>query len=68
MRNFPSESFSHGEPPATALRGRQIDGHHLSITCSVLGAQVVMSPVFMGLRPTSAASATYSGTTVLQAE
>ena len=38
-----------GEPSATKPWGWQLDGHHVVINYFVLGDQVVMSPVFMGL-------------------
>jgi Protein of unknown function (DUF3500) len=42
-----------GTPAADAPWGWQIDGHHLSVNCFVLGDQVVMTPMFMGSEPVS---------------
>jgi hypothetical protein len=57
-----------GTPSATEPWGWQFDGHHAVINYFVLGDQVVMSPLFAGSEPVSAASGKYKGTIVLQEE
>lgn len=57
-----------GQPSAEAPWGWQIDGHHLIVNCFVLGDQVVMTPMFMGLEPVAADTGPYAGTRVFQAE
>jgi hypothetical protein len=57
-----------GEPSADEPWGWQIDGHHLVVNYFVIGDQVVMTPVFMGSEPVSAASGKFAGTTIMQPE
>ena len=57
-----------GEPSETEPWGWQIDGHHLVINYFVLGDQVVMSPVFVGSEPVTAAEGKFKGTVILQDE
>jgi hypothetical protein len=57
-----------GKPSATEPWGWQLDGHHVIINYFVQGGQVVMTPVFTGSEPVTAASGKFKGTTVLQDE
>jgi len=57
-----------GEPSADEPWGWQLDGHHLVVNYFVVGDQVVMTPVFMGSEPVSAASGKFAGTTIMQPE
>ena len=43
-----------GEPSLTEPWGWQISGHHLIITCFVLGDQMTLTPTFMGAEPSHA--------------
>jgi hypothetical protein len=57
-----------GEPSATEPWGWQLDGHHAIINYFVLGDQVVMTPLFAGSEPVTAAAGKFKGTTILQDE
>ncbi|TDJ34543.1 MAG: DUF3500 domain-containing protein [Gammaproteobacteria bacterium] len=57
-----------GEPSMTEPWGWQIDGHHLIINYFLLGDQVVVTPMFMGSEPTSAATGRFAGTAILEEE
>ena len=57
-----------GEPSDTEPWGWQMDGHHLTINCFVMGDQVVMSPLFYGSEPVIATAGKYAGTRVFDAE
>ena len=58
-----------GKPSATEPWGWQLDGHHVIINYFVLGDQVVMTPIFVGLRAGDApTSGKYKGTAILQDE
>ncbi len=57
-----------GTPSARDPWGWQFDGHHLVINYFVIGDQVVMTPVFMGSEPMSAASGKYAGTSIMDLE
>jgi hypothetical protein len=57
-----------GTPSPTEPWGWQLDGHHLIINYFVLGDQVVMTPLFVGSEPVTAAAGKFKGTTILQAE
>ncbi len=57
-----------GEPSMTEPWGWQIDGHHLIINYFLLGDQVVVTPMFMGSEPTSAATGRFAGTAILEKE
>jgi hypothetical protein len=57
-----------GQPSATEPWGWQLDGHHAIINYFVLGDQVVMTPLFAGSEPVTAAAGKFKGTTVLQDE
>lgn len=57
-----------GEPSPKEPWGWQMDGHHLVINYFVLGDQVVMTPLFVGSEPVTAAAGKYKGTSILQQE
>jgi hypothetical protein len=57
-----------GEPHATGPWGWTLMGHHIDISCFVLGGQVVLSPMFLGAEPVYAADGTYSGESALMDE
>jgi hypothetical protein len=57
-----------GKPSPTEPWGWQLDGHHAIVNYFVLGDQVVMSPVFAGSEPVTAAAGKFKGTSVLQDE
>ena len=57
-----------GEPSDTEPWGWQVDGHHLTINCFVMGDQVVMSPQFFGSEPVIATAGKYAGTRVFDDE
>jgi hypothetical protein len=57
-----------GEPSLDQPWGWQIDGHHLNVNCFVLGAQLVLTPMFMGSEPTWADSGKFGGTRTFEAE
>jgi pimeloyl-ACP methyl ester carboxylesterase len=57
-----------GEPSCDEPWGWQIDGHHLNISCFVLGDQVVLTPHLVGAEPMVAESGIYAGTRVLKEE
>lgn len=57
-----------GQPSSSEPWGWQIDGHHLSINCLILGDQIVMTPDFRGSEPTRADSGKYAGTRVFADE
>jgi Protein of unknown function (DUF3500) len=50
-----------GEPSPTEPWGWQISGHHLIITCFVLGEQMTLTPTFMGAEPSHADQGQYAG-------
>jgi hypothetical protein len=57
-----------GKPSASEPWGWQLDGHHAIVNYSVLGDQVVMTPMFAGSEPVIATSGKYKGTSILQDE
>jgi hypothetical protein len=57
-----------GTPSPDEPWGWQIDGHHLSVNCFVLGDQLVLTPSFLGSEPVLARSGKYAGTRVFAAE
>jgi hypothetical protein len=57
-----------GTPSSTEPWGWQIDGHHLTISCFVLGPQIVLTPTFMGSEPVAAQSGKYAGVRVFEVE
>ena len=57
-----------GAPSPDEPWGWQIDGHHLNISCFILGDQLVLTPAFMGSEPVLARFGKYAGTRVFVAE
>jgi hypothetical protein len=57
-----------GTPSETEPWGWQVDGHHLIVSCFVLGDQVVMTPAFMGAEPTFADRGPLEGVRTFEAE
>lgn len=57
-----------GSPSASEPWGWQIDGHHLSINCFILGDQIVLTPDFRGTEPVLAESGIFAGTRVFADE
>ena len=57
-----------GEPSEAEPWGWQLDGHHLSVNCFVLGDQVVLTPTFMGSEPVRAETGGFAGTVILEEE
>ena len=53
-----------GTPSPDQPWGWQIDGHHLVISCFVLGDQMVLTPMFLGGEPLVADSGKYAGTRI----
>jgi hypothetical protein len=58
----------YGEPSATEPWGWQISGHHLIITCFVLGDQMTLTPTFMGAEPSRADAGKYAGLVAFEDE
>ena len=58
----------YGEPSATEPWGWQISGHHLIITCFVLGDQMTLTPTFMGAEPRRADAGKYAGIAAFEDE
>ena len=50
-----------GTPSDTQPWGWQIDGHHINVSCFVLGDQMVMTPCFLGAEPTNVRTGRYAG-------
>jgi hypothetical protein len=57
-----------GEPSPTEPWGWQISGHHLIITCFVVGEQMTLTPTFMGAEPRYADAGKYAGTVAFEDE
>jgi hypothetical protein len=57
-----------GVPSASEPWGWQLMGHHLALNCFVLGAQMVLSPSFMGAEPNYADTGTFAGTRLFEDE
>jgi Protein of unknown function (DUF3500) len=57
-----------GEPSETEPWGWQLDGHHLNVSCLVLGDQIVMTPFFLGCEPSYAKAGRYQGTSLFVPE
>ena len=50
-----------GEPSAVEPWGWQLYGHHLCLTCFVVGTQMTLTPTFMGAEPRYADTGPYAG-------
>jgi uncharacterized protein DUF3500 len=57
-----------GEPSMTEPWGWQLSGHHLVITCFILGEQMTLTPTFMGAEPRYVDEGKYAGTVVFEDE
>ena len=57
-----------GEPSATEPWGWQLSGHHLIITCFILGEQMTLTPTFMGAEPRRVDQGKYAGIVVFEDE
>ena len=61
MTTTPEVQTSKGEPSATEPWGWQLSGHHLVITCFILGEQMTLTPTFMGAEPRYVDEGKYAG-------
>jgi hypothetical protein len=57
-----------GQPSSTEPWGWQLYGHHLCLTCLIVGTQMTLTPTFMGAEPRYADSGPHSGTRVFEDE
>jgi hypothetical protein len=57
-----------GQPSKERPWGWQLHGHHLIVSCLVVGNQVVMTPTFVGAEPAVADSGRHAGLSILQDE
>jgi hypothetical protein len=57
-----------GEPSATEPWGWQLSGHHLIITCFILGEQMTLTPTFMGAEPCYVDEGKHAGIAVFEDE
>jgi hypothetical protein len=57
-----------GEPSTTEPWGWQLSGHHLIITCFILGEQMTLTPTFMGAEPSYVDKGKYASTSVFEDE
>jgi hypothetical protein len=57
-----------GEPSATEPWGWQLSGHHLIITCFILGEQMTLTPAFMGAEPNYVDEGKYAGIVAFEDE
>jgi Protein of unknown function (DUF3500) len=57
-----------GTPAATAPWGWQLFGHHLTLTCFVLGRQMVLTPAFLGAEPVYADVGPFAGIRLFEDE
>jgi hypothetical protein len=57
-----------GEPSPSAPWGWELFGHHLTLSCFVLGRQMVLSPTFMGAEPAYADTGPFAGITLFEDE
>jgi hypothetical protein len=57
-----------GEPSLTEPWGWQCFGHHLCLSCFVLGEQMVLSPAFWGAEPRYADDGPFAGTRLFDSE
>ena len=55
-----------GTPSVSEPWGWQLWGHHLDISCFVLGGQIVMTPTFIGAEPAIIDEGPHAGLTILQ--
>jgi hypothetical protein len=57
-----------GSPSAAEPWGWQLFGHHLTLSCFVLGRQMVLTPALMGAEPAYADSGADAGTSLFEDE
>ncbi len=57
-----------GAPSATEPWGWQLSGHHLVVTCFILGDQMTLTPTFMGAEPKHVDEGQYAGLAVFEDE
>jgi hypothetical protein len=57
-----------GEPSTTTPWGWQIWGHHVVVSCFMVGGQIVMTPMFIAAEPTVIDEGPNAGLTILQEE
>lgn len=57
-----------GVPAVDAPWGFQFDGHHLAISCVVVGNELAMTPIFMGSEPCAGRAGQFAGIRVLDVE
>jgi hypothetical protein len=57
-----------GEPSATEPWGWQLSGHHLVLTCFILGEQMTLTPTFMGAEPRYVDEGRYAGIVAFEDE
>jgi uncharacterized protein DUF3500 len=57
-----------GEPSMREPWGWQLFGHHLTLSCFVLGRQMVLTPAFLGAEPTDADVGPFSGINLFEDE
>src|SRR5262249_24811929 len=57
-----------GEPSTSEPWGWQLFGHHLTLSCFVLGRQIVLTPAFMGAEPAYAAVGPFGGLNLFEDE
>ena len=57
-----------GAPSPSEPWGWQLFGHHLTLSCFVLGRQMVLTPTFMGAEPAYAGTGPFAGITLFEDE
>ncbi len=57
-----------GTPSASEPWGWQLFGHHLTLSCFVLGRQMVLTPTFLGAEPTYADVGPFAGISLFEHE
>jgi hypothetical protein len=57
-----------GAPSPSEPWGWQLFGHHLTLSCLVLGGQMVLSPLFLGAEPAYADVGPFAGVTLFEDE
>lgn len=55
-----------GQPSSTQPWGWQLWGHHLNVSCFMIGGQVVMTPTFMGAEPATIDEGPHAGLTAFE--
>jgi hypothetical protein len=58
----------YGEPSPTEPWGWQLSGHHLCLTCFIMGGQMTLTPTFMGAEPRHADEGQYAGVSAFDDE